>query len=128
MSHGVVHFVIIFFSVQFQNEEVTEFDDTHGNKFYVIEHEGYYLAKKPIALGKIPDPRKNIPDVIRMEVRSDDVFLVAYPKAGNCFVTVKNKVILLFLKYQECLNWEFVKETTTLTIKLKQLRKPMVRR
>jgi hypothetical protein len=29
------------------------------------------------------DSRTNIPNIIKMKVRTDDVFLIAYPKAGK---------------------------------------------
>ncbi|VDI01528.1 Hypothetical predicted protein [Mytilus galloprovincialis] len=69
--------------VNFKDEEVTVLSDNNGNSVNVIEYDGYYLSKKAIEKGRIPDPRSNIPNIIKMEIRPDDVFLVAYPKAGT---------------------------------------------
>lgn len=69
--------------VNFKDEEVTVLSDNNGNSVNVIEYDGYYLSKKAIEKGRIPDPRSNIPNIIKMEIRPDDVFLVAYPKAGK---------------------------------------------
>ena len=73
---------LFYYSVQFSKEEVRTLTDASGCSVEIIEYDGYFLSKRAIELGKIADLRSNIPNIIKMPIRPDDVFLLAYPKAG----------------------------------------------
>lgn len=73
----------IYPKVTLNNDEVLMLKDSSGNNVELVEYDGYCLARRAIENGDIPDSRTNIPNIIKMKVRTDDVFLVAYPKAGT---------------------------------------------
>ena len=73
-------------------------DDGAGNNYDLVEVDGVvfpsYFAD---------DPVQRLTDVRQMEGRDDDVVIIAYPKAGGYFLTVKNKKecrCFLFLSMQ----------------------------
>ena len=51
-----------------------------------MEFLGYgdqYLSARAVKLGKFPNPVTNFPRLKQMTVNEEDVFLCAYPKAGE---------------------------------------------
>jgi hypothetical protein len=79
----VKYFNHSYSTVTLSNDEVLMLKDSSGNPLELVEYDGYCLARRAIENGEIPDSRTNIPNIIKMKVRTDDVFLIAYPKAGK---------------------------------------------
>ena len=69
--------------MELKEEDITVISDGHGNTVRCIECQGHYLGARGIEEGRIADPRKNFPLLRHLQLRPDDVFLLAYPKAGR---------------------------------------------
>jgi hypothetical protein len=69
--------------VKINEDDIIRIKDSSGNSIALVEYDGYFMSVNAIDKGKIPDTRTNIPDIQKMAVRSDDIFLLAYPKAGK---------------------------------------------
>ena len=66
-----------------KEEDVAVLSDGHGNTVRCVECQGHFLSAPAVENGRIPDPRKNFPLLRNLQLRPDDVFLLAYPKAGS---------------------------------------------
>ncbi|KAK3103991.1 hypothetical protein FSP39_023468, partial [Pinctada imbricata] len=69
--------------VDLKEEDVTVLNDGHGNEVRCVEYGGHFFNAKGIANGRIPDPKVMFPRLRDMPLRDDDLFLLAYPKAGT---------------------------------------------
>ena len=85
-----VFFFLVVSVVKVKEEDITIISDGHGNTIRCLEWHGHYLPVRGIEKGLIPDPRKSLPPLRHLQLRPDDVFLLAYPKAGmhNIYVNI----------------------------------------
>ncbi|KAJ8309422.1 hypothetical protein KUTeg_014296 [Tegillarca granosa] len=74
--------------------DVTQVTDPSGNCMKFIGYDGEYLSAEGVRLGQFPDPRINIPQIKEMEVKENDIFINAYPKAGTHWVWEISKMLL----------------------------------
>ena len=79
----VKYFNQSYSTVTLSNDEILMLKNSSGNPVELVEYDGYCLARRAIENGDIPDSRTNIPNIIKLKVRTDDVFLIAYPKVGK---------------------------------------------
>ncbi|KAJ8312227.1 hypothetical protein KUTeg_009600 [Tegillarca granosa] len=90
--------------------DVTQVTDPSGNCMKFIGYDGEYLSAEGVRLGQFPDPRINIPQIKEMEVKENDIFINAYPKAGeaggwkNVFTVAQNEMFdaVLAEKMKKC--------------------------
>jgi hypothetical protein len=64
-------------------EDIIRVSDDNGNVIEVLESGGQYLSARNVIAGRYPNPKTNFPRLKAMDVKSDDIFLFAYPKAGK---------------------------------------------
>ncbi|XP_055997943.1 uncharacterized protein LOC125647318 [Ostrea edulis] len=64
-------------------EDIIKVSDKDGNVMELLESGGQYLSARGVIAGKFPNPKTNFPRMKAMNVRSDDIFVCAYPKAGT---------------------------------------------
>ena len=69
--------------MKIKDEDVICLQDSGGTSMEIVGYNGYFMSRASMESGSIPDIRTNIPNIIKMKVRPDDIFLVAYPKAGK---------------------------------------------
>ncbi|XP_061171732.1 sulfotransferase 1B1-like [Saccostrea echinata] len=71
------------YDTEVSEEDIIKVSDSHGNVMEFLEHGGQYISAKGVIMGKFPNPKTNFPRLKEMNIRSDDFFLCAYPKAGT---------------------------------------------
>ena len=86
----------VYAAVKINEDEIIRVKDSSGNSIALVEYDGYFMSVNAIEKGKIPDTRTNIPDIQRMAVRSDDIFLLAYPKAGKDVLSILKTNLVMF--------------------------------
>ncbi|XP_055997942.1 uncharacterized protein LOC125647317 [Ostrea edulis] len=64
-------------------EDIIKVSDKDGNVMELLETGGQYLSARGVIAGKFPNPKTNFPRLKAMDIKSDDIFLCAYPKAGT---------------------------------------------
>jgi len=84
-----------FTPVDVPEEDITVVSDGHGNDIPCIEMAGHHIPSRLVKKGMVPNPKANWPRLKKLELRSDDVFLIAYPKAGTHWVA---EIIHMLLK------------------------------
>lgn len=83
--------------MKINEDDIIRIKDSSGNSIALVEYDGYFMSVNAIEKGKIPDTRTNIPDIQKMAVRSDDIFLLAYSKAGEDVLYILQTIVSCIL-------------------------------
>jgi hypothetical protein len=69
-------------------EDIIRVSDDNGNVIELLESGEEYLSARAVIAGRYPNPKTNFPRLKAMDVKSDDIFLYAYPKAGKSIIDI----------------------------------------
>ncbi|XP_052065374.1 sulfotransferase 1A1-like [Mytilus californianus] len=104
--------------VEIDQNDILTIKDPSGNIIEMFPCYGYYLPRSSIEKQRYPDPRKNIPDIIKMKTRHDDVFLTAYPKTGTHWLA---EIIYMLLNQRLEYNTEYAKVSAMLPLQTPEM-------